>query len=68
MKTKALTYTLPTIGLAAVAWLLSGMRADIDVGVWLGWATVAVLLAMAPLDYRLAWKRILGRYGGRDCC
>jgi hypothetical protein len=61
MKTKALTYTLPTVGLAAVAWLLSGMRADIDVGTWLGWATVAVLVAMAPLDYRLAWKRILGR-------
>jgi len=61
MKTKALTYTLLTGGLAAVAWLLSGIRADVDVGTWLGWATVAVLVAMAPFDYRLAWKRILGR-------
>ena len=61
MKTKALTYTLLTGGLAAVAWLLSGIRADVDVGSLLGWATVAVLVAMAPFDYRLAWKRILGR-------
>jgi hypothetical protein len=61
MKTKALTYTLLTGGLAAVAWLLSGIRADVDVGSLLGWATVAVLIAMAPFDYRLAWKRILGR-------
>jgi hypothetical protein len=61
MKTKALTYTLLTGGLAAVAWLLSSMRGDIDVASWLGWATVAVLVAMAPFDYRLAWKRILGR-------
>ena len=41
--------------------MLSGIRGDIDVGAWLGWATVAVLVAMAPFDYRLAWKRILGR-------
>jgi hypothetical protein len=61
MKTKALTYTLLTGGLAAVAWLLSGIRADIDVGSWLAWITVAVLVAMAPIDYRLAWNRITGR-------
>ena len=61
MKTKALTYTLLTGGLAAVAWLLSGIRTDVDVGSWLAWITVAELVAMAPFDYRLAWKRILGR-------
>ena len=61
MKTKALTYTLLIGGLAAVAWLLSRIHTDVDVGAWLGWITVAVLVAMVPIDYRLAWKRIFGR-------
>ncbi|MBI5382902.1 MAG: hypothetical protein HZA31_13470 [Opitutae bacterium] len=61
MKTEALTYTLVTVGLAAVMALFLGMRADIEVGTVLGWATAGVLFAMAPLDYRLAWKRITGR-------
>jgi hypothetical protein len=61
MKTKVITYTLPAVGLAAAAWMLSGIRADVDVGSLLGWSTIAVLVAMAPFDYRLAWKRIVGR-------
>ena len=61
MKTKVITYTLLTSGLAAVAWLLANASTDVDVGALFGWATAAGLVAMAPLDYRLAWKHIADR-------
>ena len=62
MKSEALTYALLAVGLAALTVLLLSLPVNVaDVDMLLGWSTIAVLLAMAPLDYRNAWKRITGR-------
>ena len=53
---------IPGVIVATVLQLSFGSIAKADIV--LGFGTVAVLLALATLEYRLNWKRLLGLYSG----
>lgn len=61
MKTKALTYTVIALGLAAAMWMLKGVTFAVEVDALFGWVTAGVLLAMVPLTYRGSDKSLAVR-------
>lgn len=62
MKTEALNTTLIAVATVAAVWLLAGVRFDVtNVDTYIGWASAGALIAMVPMAYRSAWKRLAGR-------
>jgi hypothetical protein len=45
----------------AVAALVLSFRAPVNAEALIGYATVLALVGVAALEYRLSWKRLLGR-------
>jgi hypothetical protein len=48
-------------GLFAVAALLLLARSSVSAESMIGYASVAALLSVAALEYRISWKRLFGR-------
>jgi hypothetical protein len=48
-------------GLVAVAALLLSTRSPVNAEAAIGYAAVLALLGMAALEYRISWKRLIGR-------
>ncbi|MEO6006280.1 MAG: hypothetical protein ABIZ04_23775 [Opitutus sp.] len=60
MKTnKTLHAVIP--GVLALAALLLFFRAPFNADTLLGFVSVATLLGIAVLDYRISWRRVFGR-------
>ena len=49
------------VSVIAVAALVLSYRSSVSVESLIGYASVFALLAVAALEYRISWKRILGR-------
>lgn len=49
------------LSLMAVAALVLSFRAPVNAETLIGYATVLSLVGVAALEYRLSWKRLLGR-------
>jgi len=49
------------LGLTAVAALLLSFRSHLSADSMIGYAVVLALVGMAALEYRVSWKRLLGR-------
>lgn len=50
-----------TLSFFAVAALVLSFRSSIDAASLIGYGSVLALVGMAALDYRIKWKRLLGR-------
>ncbi len=50
-----------TLGIFAVAAFVLSSRSPVGADSVIGYGSVAALLGMAALEYRLNWKRLLGR-------
>lgn len=48
-------------GLVAVTALLLSFRSSMSAESLIGYASVAALLCVAALEYRISWKRLFGR-------
>jgi hypothetical protein len=48
-------------GLVAVAALLLLVRSSVSAESLIGYASVAALMGVAALEYRISWKRLFGR-------
>jgi hypothetical protein len=60
MKTN-LIISAATLGTIAVAAFVLSSRSPVSADSVIGYGSVIALLGMAALEYRLNWKRILGR-------
>lgn len=49
------------VGLLAVAALVLSFRSSVTAESVIGYASVFALLSVAALEYRISWKRLLGR-------
>ena len=49
------------VGLLAVAAIVLSFRSSVSVESVIGYASVFALLSVAALEYRISWKRLLGR-------
>ena len=61
MKTERLPYALITGTLAVVAGLLAVVRSSLQVDSLVGYGVILMLVATAAVEYRINWKRLLGR-------
>ena len=60
MKTnKVILAAIP--GLIATAALVLSVRSQVDPALLVGYGAVLALLGVAALEYRINWKRVLGR-------
>lgn len=50
-----------TLGAVALAALVLSFRSSIDADTLIGYTSVLALVGMAALEYRINWKRLLGR-------
>jgi len=57
---KNLVIAVP-VSLVAVAALVLSIRSSVTAESIIGYVRVLALLAVAALEYRLSWKRLLGR-------
>ena len=48
-------------GLVAIAALVLSFRSSVSAESLVGYASVAALLCLAALEYRISWKRLFGR-------
>lgn len=49
------------VSLVAVAALVLSVRSSVSAESLIGYASVAALLGVAALEYRITWKRLFGR-------
>ncbi|WP_414663982.1 hypothetical protein [Horticoccus sp. 23ND18S-11] len=49
------------VGLLAVAAIVLSFRSSVSAESVIGYASVFALLSVAALEYRISWKRLLGR-------
>ena len=49
------------VGLLAVAALVLSVVSSVSAESLIGYASVVALLGVAALEYRISWKRLLGR-------
>jgi hypothetical protein len=49
------------LGLVAATALLLSVRSSVSVESLIGYGSVAALLCVAALEYRITWKRLFGR-------
>ena len=61
MKTERLPYALLTGILAVVASLIAAVRSTLPVDSLVGYGVILMLVATAVVEYRINWKRIIGR-------
>jgi hypothetical protein len=57
---KSLVLAVP-VSLLAVAALVLSVRSPVNAESLIGYGSVLALLAVAALEYRISWKRLLGR-------
>jgi hypothetical protein len=57
---KSLVLAVP-VSLLAVAALVLSVRSSVNAESLIGYGSVLALLAVAALEYRISWKRLLGR-------
>jgi hypothetical protein len=50
-----------TLGTLAVAAIVLSFRSSADAESVIGFGSVLALIGMAALEYRISWKRLLGR-------
>lgn len=60
MKTNLITIAV-TLSLVAVAALVLSLRSSVSADSLIGYLSVFALIGMAALEYRINWKRLLGR-------
>lgn len=60
MKT-TMTVLAATLGTIAAAALVLSFRSPVDAGSLIGYASILMLVGLAALEYRINWKRLLGR-------
>ena len=60
MKTTSIVLT-GVLGALAVAALVLSFRTKVDADTVIGFGSVFALIGMAALEYRINWKRLLGR-------
>ncbi|HVU34060.1 MAG TPA: hypothetical protein VHE61_11535 [Opitutaceae bacterium] len=60
MKTNMIVLAV-TLSLVAVAALVLSFRSSVDAASLIGYGSVLALVGMAGLEYRINWKRLLGR-------
>ena len=60
MKTNVIVLAA-TLGAVAVAAIVLSFRSSIDADSLVGYLSVLALVGMAGLEYRINWKRLLGR-------
>jgi uncharacterized membrane protein len=60
MKTERITYVLIASLLANTVWLIASVRSSVSFDALIASVAVLALLAVAALDYRIDFKRLLG--------
>lgn len=60
MKTTSIVLAA-TLGALALAAIVLSFRTQVDADSVIGYGSVLALIAMAALEYRIDWKRLLGR-------
>ena len=60
MKNNIITHAA-ILGITAAALILLSFRSQVSVDSVVGFGSILALLGVAAMEYRITWKRILGR-------